>query len=206
MSLENYLRKHIFGPLGMNSTTFRLELYPELAKRLVKTTKRTESGNLIQSTKLWPDSAPEDCGGAGLYSTSDDYIKVLSDLLRERPILLKPETIDLMFAPQLERGSVAMRALHDSWMTRAMTGIEEPNNAINFGLGGLYMEDTAGNYQKDSLVWGGLPNLFWFASRSNRVAGLYASQVMPAGDAKSIYLAQEFIKDVYQSKKLHIRK
>ncbi|KAH7071811.1 beta-lactamase/transpeptidase-like protein [Paraphoma chrysanthemicola] len=202
VSLEKYLREHVFGPLGMNSTTFHLELYPELARRLVKMTKRTEGGTLSESKGLWPDSVPEDCGGAGLYSSPDDYIKILSDLLRENPVLLKSETVDLMFAPQLKRGSLALRALHDSWMTKGMTGIEQPGLEINFGLGGIYVEKDAGNYKRDSLVWGGLPNLFWFANRSNRVAGLYASQVIPPGDPKSVHLAQEFIKDVYHSKQL----
>nr|GFD53501.1 hypothetical protein [Tanacetum cinerariifolium] len=99
-------------------------------------------------------------------------------------------------------GSLALRALHDSWMTKGMTGIKQPTVEINFGLGGIYVEEDVGNYKRDSLVWGGLPNLFWFANRSNRVAGLYASQVIPAGDPKSIHLAQEFIKDVYQSKQI----
>ncbi|KAH7084097.1 beta-lactamase/transpeptidase-like protein [Paraphoma chrysanthemicola] len=202
VSLEEYLREHVFGPLGMNSSTFHLELYPELTKRLVKMTKRTESGILSESKGLWPDSVPEDCGGAGLYSSPDDYIKILSDLLRETPMLLKSETVDLMFSPQLKRGSLALRALHDSWMTKGMTAIEQPSVEINFGLGGIYVERDVGNYKRDSLVWGGLPNLFWFANRSNRVAGLYASQVIPPGDPKSVHLAQEFIKDVYQSKQL----
>ncbi|KAI8933951.1 hypothetical protein NX059_008725 [Plenodomus lindquistii] len=202
VSLEDYLRKHIFDPLGMNSTTFHLDLHPELTPRLVKMTRRTENGTLSESKNLWPDSVPEECGGAGLYSSSDDYIKVLSDLLRAKPKLLKPETVELMFAPQLERGSLAQRALHDSSMTRAMTGIKEPNVAINFGLGGMYMEEDVGSYKKGSLVWGGLPNLFWFANRLNRVAGLYASQVIPAGDPKSVHLAQEFMNDMYQSKRV----
>lgn len=188
----------------MSSTTFRLELHAELAKRMVNTSQRTESGILTESMKLWPDNAQDDCAGAGLYSTSNDYIKVLADLLRDKPIILKPETVDVMFTPQLEKGSPAMCDLHASPYLTAMTGSAERSDAINWGLGGLYMEEDVQNYEKNTLVWGGLPNLFWFVSRGHGTAGFYASQLLPTGDAKSVRLAQEFIKDVYQTKQLQI--
>ncbi|KAL5331431.1 hypothetical protein ACEPPN_000961 [Leptodophora sp. 'Broadleaf-Isolate-01'] len=200
--LEEYLQEHVFGPLGMSSTTFRLERHPELANRRVKTTKRTEAGILEEATCLWPEHAPEDCAGAGLYSTSDDYAKVLSELIRDKPTVLKPETISLMFAPQLERGSQAMRDLHNYPMAHAITGTKDANNAINFGLGGLYIEEDVGNHKKDSLIWGGLPNLFWFANRARGTGAFYASQVLPPGDPKSIQLSQEFIKYIHRTKQL----
>ncbi|KNG52432.1 beta-lactamase family protein [Stemphylium lycopersici] len=202
ISLEQYMRKHIFGPLGISSTTFRLELYPELKHRLVKMTKRTESGVLAESIKMWPDNALEDCGGVGLYSTSNDYARVLENLLKDKPTILRPETVGLMFAPQLQRGSFAMRDLHNSRIARAMTGVAEPNDAINFGLGSMYMQEDVGNYKKDFLVWGGLPNLYWFACRAHGIAGFYASQVTPPGDSKSVRLAQEFFRHVYQLKEM----
>lgn len=186
----------------MRSTTFHLETHSEPKKQLVKTTKRTETGILTETMELWPNNAPEECGGAGLYSTSDDYIKVLSDLLQDKPTILEPKTIDLMFAPQIKKGTLAIRDLHNSVFVRAMTGVIEPNNAVNFGLGGLYIEENVGNHKKNTLTWGGAPNLFWFANRANGIAGFYASQIIPPGDPKSIHLAQEFIKDVYQTKEI----
>ncbi|KAJ4983629.1 beta-lactamase [Stagonosporopsis vannaccii] len=202
VSLEDYLEKHVFGPLGMTSTTFRLEKHPELSKRLVKMKKRTQSGILEESENLWPTTAPEDCGGAGLYSTGDDYAQVLNELLQDKPKILKPETVELMFSPQLEKGSPAIGDLHRSIMVEAMTGIADVDDGVNFGLGGLYIENDVGPCKGHSLIWGGLPNLYWFANRRDTLAGFYASQILPTMDPESVYIARQFLKDVFRAKQL----
>ncbi|KAF2844118.1 beta-lactamase/transpeptidase-like protein [Plenodomus tracheiphilus IPT5] len=201
VSLEEYLQENVFGPLGMRSTTFRPQNRPELLQRLVKMTQREQTGHLTESMSLWPHMVQKDCGGVGLYSTVNDYTKILGDLLQEKPKILKPVTVDLLFAPQLERGSRAMLALHKSPMLQSMTGVEDQNNAINFGLGALYFEEDVGYHKKDSIVWSGLPNHYWFANRKNGAAGVYSSQIIPSRDPSSVYLAQEFVKHVYQVKK-----
>jgi CubicO group peptidase (beta-lactamase class C family) len=42
-----------------------------------------------------------DSGGYGLFSIAEDYAKFLLTLVSENPVLLKEETINEMFQPQV---------------------------------------------------------------------------------------------------------
>ena len=63
---------------------------------------RDADGKVIPSSleKWWADRS-FDSGGAGLYTTPAEYAKVLSALLRNDGTLLKPQTLNLLFEPQL---------------------------------------------------------------------------------------------------------
>lgn len=200
-TVEEYFQKHIYTPLGMTSTTFRLEKHPEIKSRLVNMAERTEDGNLKEAEKPWPDFAAEDCAGAGLYSTAGDYIKVLGDLIKEEPTLLKRETVEReMFTPQLQRDSKSHAGLLQSTdILGAMTGaLGQTPKSVNWALGGMFIGEELGAFRANTLVWGGYPNLTWFANRDHGIAGIYASQVIPPGDGKSVGLAQSWIKEVWR--------
>ncbi|KAJ0423117.1 beta-lactamase/transpeptidase-like protein [Aspergillus carlsbadensis] len=188
VSLEEYCQTHIFGPLALVSTTFRLANRPDVKERLVDTSERSADGTLKPSVRPWPDEAPEDCAGGSLYSSSDDYVKLLADLLSDHPRVLAEATVESMFAPQLEGESRGIKDLEAATIFTAMTGITGSKGGINWGLGGL----------KGSLVWGGLPNLIWFANREQGIAAFYASQVLPPGDPHSGRLANGFMEEVWR--------
>lgn len=200
-SLEEYFQKNIFEPLGMTSTTFRLEKHPEIKERLVNTAERTEDGGLKEAKKPWPDYAPEDCAGGGLYSSVPDYIKVLGDLIKDEPTLLKRETVEReMFVPQLPKGSNAHNGLLASTdILAAMTGATKTPEGVNWGLGGMYMGEDVGAFKKGTLTWGGYPNLTWFMHRDQGIAGIYASQVIPPGDPKSTRLSQQWMTEMFRA-------
>lgn len=197
-TLEEYLKKNVFEPLAMQSSTFRLEKHPEIQARLIRTVRRTENGDLEETDRPWPDHAPEDCAGSGMFSTVQDYLKVLCDLIKDEPTLLKRETIDkLLFTPQLPENSPALKALLASTdITGTMTGVSNSDKGLNWGLGGLLLQEDVGVLKKGTVTWGGFPNLYWFMNRECGVAGMYASQVVPPGDPESAALAQQFMKAV----------
>ncbi|KFY21679.1 hypothetical protein V493_07203 [Pseudogymnoascus sp. VKM F-4281 (FW-2241)] len=154
------MQENIFKPLGLEFTSFRLETHPEIKSRLVNTTERQTDETLKPSKRLWTDHAPEDCAGAGLYSTVDDFIKIIGDLVRDSPILLKEKTVQQMFRGQLPRGSNALKGLNETPdILFAMTGMSDHTKGINFALGGLYIEEET-TMKKGTLCWGGLPNLY----------------------------------------------
>jgi CubicO group peptidase (beta-lactamase class C family) len=199
MSLEEYMQENIFKPLGLKSTSFRLEKNPELKGRLVGMTERQPDGLLMPSKSWWIDNATEDCAGAGPHPTVGDFIKIVGDLVKELPVLLKKETVEQMFIGQLPHGSNALRDLWEtSDITLAMTGMSELRGGVNFALGGMYVEEQMGSMKKGTLTWGGLPNLYWFANRKEGVAGFYASQLLPPGDAVSGKLARDFFQEVFR--------
>ncbi|KAH6967591.1 putative penicillin-binding protein [Ilyonectria sp. MPI-CAGE-AT-0026] len=196
--LEEYMQENIFLQLGLVSTSFRLEKHPEIQNKLASTSERQGDGNLKRAQKLWTDHAPEDCAGAGLYSTVEDFMKILGDLLKDSPTLLAKENVEEMFKGQLGKGSMAFKGLHESPDNlAAMVGLRDIEGA-NFALGGMYMEEQNGVMKPATLLGAGLPNLYWFANRNEGVAGFYASQVLPPGDPLSGQLAMAFFQEAFR--------
>lgn len=159
--LGEYMEKHIFKPLGMTSTGFRFSENEKIRANLSATTARTSTGELKPGNP-WPPANPtDDQGGGGLYSSATDYIKVLISILRNDGTLLKPETVEMMFTPQLPDPKYLEAVANDPKTGVFYTsGVE--GQRWNYGLGGLLnMEDAEGVCKKGTISWAGLPNLFW---------------------------------------------
>jgi hypothetical protein len=76
------------------SFTWHLPRKPEVAQKLMTMTTRQEDGTLVNSTTpFWPDPVAEGAG-AGMYANVHDFTRVLSDLLKTSPTLLRKETVD----------------------------------------------------------------------------------------------------------------
>ncbi len=98
----DYVREHIFEPLGMGATTF---LMPDSELGTIAPQYRWDPtakkavfcGPAIQPYKPGAEYAS---GGAGCVSTCDDYIKLL-EALRVGDVVLGKETIDLMTTDRL---------------------------------------------------------------------------------------------------------
>ena len=96
--LDAYLRDHMFTPLGMSDTAFKIG--DAQRKRLVGMHQRNEDGSLgVIPFELEQD--PEfHMGGGGLYGTAGDYIKFTQMILNKGKgngnQVLKPETVATM--------------------------------------------------------------------------------------------------------------
>lgn len=91
---EDYVKHHIFDPLGMNNSTFLLpkdELDTIAPQYTFENGQAVLIGKETMTYRLGPKHAS---GGAGCISTVDDYIKFVEALRKGQ--LLKPETIALM--------------------------------------------------------------------------------------------------------------
>ncbi|KAL3466928.1 beta-lactamase/transpeptidase-like protein [Aspergillus heterothallicus] len=206
-TLEAYLQQHIFAPLTMTSTTFRLREHPEIESRLYPMFARSEQdGTLTPGQIPWPADASADCSGAGLYSSVPDYTKLLADIISASPKLLRRETLDeYIFGPQLAPGSEAHAALAgSSRLISAMTGTSESASAgvrgesVNWSLGGMFFNEDVEHIRAGTVSWGGLPNVTWAANRKRGVATLYATQVLPYNDGDSAGLARGFVKEIWR--------
>ena len=107
--LDAYLRDHIFHPLGMSDTAFKIG--DAQRKRLVGMHARGEDGSLA-SIPFELEQNPEfHMGGGGLYGTAADYIKFTQMILNKGKgngnQLLKPETVALMGQNHIGELSVA---------------------------------------------------------------------------------------------------
>lgn len=187
-SLEEYIQENIAAPLSIMSFTFHLARSPHLAEKLMSASTRQDDGTLLDGPDpVFPEPIGE-AGGAGLYANVSDYTRVLADLLRDTPKLLKKESLDLLFSPQFAEGSQSLKDLyakHEGTYNK-MVGGSVDGVVGNHALGGyLLLEDVNREdfYKpKGTLTWSGMPNLLWSVNREKGLALFFATQVVPFGD------------------------
>src|SRR5260221_7772592 len=96
--LDAYLRDHMFAPLGMTDTAFKIG--DQQRTRLVGMHARGEDGSLAPIPFELEQDPEFHMGGGGLYGTAGDYIKFTQMILNKGRgngnQLLRPETVALM--------------------------------------------------------------------------------------------------------------
>jgi CubicO group peptidase (beta-lactamase class C family) len=159
--LGEYMKEHIFGSLGMKSTGFRVLENQTIKENLVGMSIRTAAGEIMPGKHPLPEDPATDSGAGGLYSSPNDYIKVLSALLKKDGTLLKKELVELMFTPQLSDNKALLKAFASPGIGAMFrSGVE--GQAWNYGLGGaVNTESVAGFCNDGTFSWNGVPNIFW---------------------------------------------
>jgi CubicO group peptidase (beta-lactamase class C family) len=162
--LGDYMTENIWKPLSMTSTTFRPAERPDIAGQHCGITMRLPTGDLLANPPIpYPVKEPkDDLGGSGAYATAPDYLKLLSSLVKNDGKLLKPETVNEMFKPQLENPAYLMGILAIPEFTKYLAPGMPVGLKWNYGLGGIIaMEEISGRAGKGTMFWGGFPNLYW---------------------------------------------
>ncbi|KFY64220.1 hypothetical protein V496_03395 [Pseudogymnoascus sp. VKM F-4515 (FW-2607)] len=193
-SLGAYMKEHIWDPLGITDATFHLASRPEMKDQIMDMSTRNADGKVVPSAlgDWWTDRT-FDSGGAGLYITPAEYSKVLRAILRDDGLLLKPETMELLFEPQLS--SEAQKAfestLYDNGGVAVLSSSLPRSARTTQALGGtVCREDVYGDVNggdgkrrnKGSLNWGGLPSVLWMVDRERGLGMVWGTQLMPTGD------------------------
>lgn len=143
----DYVRTHIFAPLGMNHSTFSL---PDAELDTVATQYKCvdgvieDCGKQIQPFKLGTDF---ESGGAGCVSTLEDYIRFLEGLRTDA--LLRPETRAAMIADQLSPRATPYFWQHERYGYGLGVRCPKSGCSTDFGWGGaagatLAVDLTAG--------------------------------------------------------------
>jgi CubicO group peptidase (beta-lactamase class C family) len=196
-TLGAYMEKEIFEPLGMKSTTFKLQERPDLKERLVGAGQREKDGGLTPfKGMIFSENAVDYSGGGGLWSCATDYIKVLQDLILPEPKLLKRDTVLNMLAKAQIENDGALGGLVRGRAAAAANAAAPTSVGMNYGLGGMVLTKASEVLPEGTLSWGGLPNLKWCIHPTKGFAAFYATQVMPSGDVKNNWLSSEFFKEV----------
>ncbi len=170
---SEYLKKNIFSPLGMTDTGFVL---PEDKKeRLAALYSCYERGKyeIIPQKNMFNLTENYESGGAGLYSTVDDYI-LFADAMANEGVglsgnkILKRETIDLMRTEQLTKYSV------DSKFTCA-AGL-----GYGYGLGVRTLIDKSGGQRSPigEFGWDGAAGSYVMIDPQNKLSIFFAMHVM----------------------------
>ncbi|TIC97447.1 Acyltransferase LovD [Colletotrichum higginsianum] len=206
MDLESYMQENLCDPLDIIDMTFKLQQRPDLlARRADQTQRSREDGKLVYDDTVYFRQDGEECfGGQGIFTSPESYMKVLFSLLKNDGVLLKPDTVKLMFQPALdERLEKQMNAHMDS-ATHINYGGPMPMTGLrrNFGLGGIIpMEDLDGDKwrRKGSMTLGGGPNIIWQIDPAAGLCTLVTYQLEPWNDPICRGLTQTFEKAIYAS-------
>ncbi|EEH45733.2 uncharacterized protein PADG_01883 [Paracoccidioides brasiliensis Pb18] len=201
IKLEEYLKTHIWEPLGMQHTTFRPSQSNYVLENRAKATTRTTTGELITTpVDIWATLHPaDDFGGHGIWSTAAEFIKPLISILKDDGKLLSPKMRSNMFEPQLSTSAHLLKFMHSSRNEAAMTNGLLGNLTWNYSLVGiLAMEETPNRRSRGSTSWFGLPNLAWWIDPERGTCGVYATQLYDSCDAQSLSLSSQFEATIFQ--------
>jgi len=198
--LGQYMADHIFGPLGMTSTAFKMT--DGMRKRMAKIHHRGPDGGLTPDPALELPQEPEfEMGGGGLYSTAGDYLKFVRMMLNHgksdkgQPVL-KPETVSEMSKNAMGNSRVCM--LKTAAPPFSNDAEFFPGMDKRWGLSFMINNEKAPTGRSPgSLAWAGLANTYYWIDQSKGVGGVYATQVLPFADVKALPLFYAFEKAVY---------
>lgn len=196
--LDAYLRDHIFTPLGMNDTAFKIS--DAMRKRLVGMHARGEDG-APAPMPFELEQAPEfDMGGGGLYGTAADYIKFTQMILNKGRgngnQLLKPETVTLMGQNNIGDLAVGKMTTAIAWATNDVDLY--PDIVKKWGLSFLInTAKTPEGRSAGSLAWAGLANTYFWIDPVRNVSGVILMQLLPFADGKSLEAFAGFERGVY---------
>ncbi|KAK9473804.1 serine hydrolase [Dipodascopsis tothii] len=192
MSLDAVMKKYVFAPLGMNSTSFQMT--PEMKARLVTVHRRSPETGLLSADPSYVlkqgDALETHNGGHGLYGTVGDYSKFIRMFLNDGLAdsgarVLKKETIDKAWEDQVEGIPMPDITPLDPNMS-----IPTPSDGSRNGWAISFMKllkPAPSGRPAGSVNWSGLTNLFYFIDRENKLGVFYGAQVLPFGDPSTYF-------------------
>jgi len=197
--LESYFHDHIFSPLGMADTSFRLS--PSQRERLVAMHARGDDGSLKPIEFEIPQEPEFFMGGGGLYSTGPDYLKFVRMFLNHGSLdgktVLRPETVAMMGQNQI--GNVNVVALKTVLPGSSLDAEFFPGMVKKWGLGFMINTETAPTGRSaGSLAWAGLANTYFWIDPTKNIAGVILMQLLPFADPQALQTFAEFESGLYK--------
>jgi CubicO group peptidase (beta-lactamase class C family) len=198
--LDRYFQEHIFGPLGMRDTSFKLS--PSQRARLARVHQRGDGGALAPIEFGLPEEPEFHMGGGGLYGTARDYLTFARMIMQDGGLdgarVLKPETVALMARNHI--GALDIGVFKTAIPALSHDVELFPGMAKKWGLSFLInTQPVPGGRSAGSLAWAGLANTYFWIDRARRVSGVFLSQVFPFYDPIAIDLLVKFETEVYRA-------
>ncbi|KIW29236.1 uncharacterized protein PV07_05061 [Cladophialophora immunda] len=190
-ALPDYIVEHICKPLGMNDTGGKLP--PGKKNTFLVHMDASDGAGLVGVPDAKHNESPVVWGGGGfLYSTMNDYAKLLAALLNNGTSpttgnsILKPETVqNLLFqdllGPEVDRSgvgevtaSVPQASLEGSFLPSL------PTEKRGWSAGLLINhEDLPFGRKSGSGAWAGLGNLYYWVDPTTGIAGMICTNILP---------------------------
>jgi CubicO group peptidase (beta-lactamase class C family) len=197
--LEGYFRDHIFGPLGMADTSFKLS--SSQRERLVAMHAHGADGSLKPIEFEMPQEPEFFMGGGGLYSTGPDYLKFVRMFLNKGSLdgktVLRPETVTMMAQNQI--GDTNVGVLQTVMPDSSLDAEFFPGMVKKWGLGFMINTEAAPTGRSPgSLAWAGLANTYYWIDPSKNIAGVILMQLLPFADPQALQTFAEFETGLYK--------
>ena len=198
MKLGAYMKANIFTPLGMDSTAFKIT--DGMRARLARIHQRADDDSFEVIDLEIPQDPEFEMGGGGLYSTVGDYAKFVRMILNggegDNGRILKSETVATMAVNQM--GDNRVQALKTAIPPFSNDAEFFPGMPKTWGFSFMInTEEAPTGRTADSLAWAGLANSYYWIDPAKGIGGVYATQILPFADKKSVPLYFEFEKAVY---------
>lgn len=174
MKLGDYMKKHIFEPLGMKDTTF--DITPQSYERLACQYDYDSVGRcaieVLKDSNAFRFGPEYQSGGAGLLSTVDDFI-LLTDALANGGVGKNGNRI---------LSSASVKLLTSSSLTKEQLAYFEYSHNIgyDYGLGVRIMRDPAkagSLIPKGAFGWDGKKMCLSVSDPENRIAIFHAESI-----------------------------
>lgn len=198
------MRHNIFDILGMHDTSFHVS-HNKIQERLMPLSARPSpeeslvdlvDGDSVDAMLKQPVDATDDYGGAGLFGSAEDYLKLLKSILHNDGKLLTSQSVQLMLTHSIMDASQA--SLQDTLPKAHLASIVisgEPAIGArgagkwSDGLGGLIgLHESDVGFTPGWMQWVGAPNLKWWIDRGTGTCGIFATQLLPPGQEKAARL------------------
>ena len=173
----DYVRAHIFEPLGMNETAWRQPdaRLPRFAAMNVKQHGKLVQQPAAEAQKLNFEDHALTPGGFGLASTLDDYSRFARMLLNGGELdgarILKPSTVKLMATDQLDP-AITERA----WLPS--------KGAVGFGFDFAVRKSPPQTAQENrgatgEYFWDGMASTLFWVDPANKLTAVFFVQTIP---------------------------
>jgi CubicO group peptidase (beta-lactamase class C family) len=158
------MQNNIFSKLEMKETTFRPELRDGyLSRKMDHATRNPKTGALVPGGGHHLLALPaKDCiGGMGLYSTPEDILKVLKEVLAGGGNIIKRESVAVMLKSQLNESThAAFMEVIDGRAKYHLRQTWPEGYEGTFGLSAsINVDDFPGRRSKNSMNWAGSSGL-----------------------------------------------
>ena len=195
-----YMKENLFEPLGMSSTGFKITA--DMRARLAKIHQRGDDDKLTPVDLEITQDPEFEMGGGGLYSTVGDYGRFVRMILNKGQgsgnQVLQPATVEMMSRNNIGSNKVGM--LRTVMPTLSNDAEFFPGMPKSWGLSFQINDEKAPTGRSaGGLMWAGLANSYYWIDHTAGIGGVYATQILPFADKKSLPLYYGFETEVYQS-------
>lgn len=186
-TLEDFMREHIWSPLGIqDNMAFFPKTKPGMKDRFATLSTLTELGEAPAVDEPNFDllcGGTDDFGASGVCCTPQAYYTFLSAVFRRDKRLLSAESYTELFRPQLNEeleqafnNYLFLSPAHSQFLALGVPREIRKNWSF---AGMVCMDALPGRFEKGTIMWGGVPCCTWFMDFEAGVCGTAVCQLLP---------------------------